>query len=339
MGLSTPKSFRTLVFATVLLVITESAQAVVWDMPTGYSDKSYHTQNIRRFADAVTKATNGRLTIRVHSGGSLFKGAAIKHAVQTGQAFIGERLLSAHKNEFPLFSLDSIPFLATSFDDAVLLWQAAKPVINKHLSDKNLMLLYSVPWPPQGFFATKGITKMEEFEGMRLHSYNSLTNYITYSLKAKSVRAPYSQVLEAIESGKSDGFIATPAYGHHIEAWKNTTHYNDFRAWFPRNYVFVNLKKWNSLPKDVREATLAIAEITEHAATQEAENITNWYLDEFRKNGMKIIKPNKTLMGSMTLSTAKVLQNYLDKTGNEGLQVIQAYKELKKQSVEKSTKK
>ena len=345
MGLSPPKAFktrkffRTLVFSTVLMAIAEVAHAVVWDMPTGYSDKSYHTQNIRRFADAVTKATSGELTIRVHSGGSLFKGAAIKHAVQTGQAFIGERLLSAHRNEFPIFSLDSIPFLATSFEDSTLLWQAAKPVINKYLADKNLLLLYSVPWPPQGFFTNKEIRTVDDFKGMRIHGYNSLTAYITLSLKAKAVKYPYSRVRQAIKEGDSDGFIATPGYGNHIKAWEHVSHYNDFQAWFPRNYVFVNLEQWNMLPQNIRDTVTAIAEMAEHGATQEAENITNWYLDEFRKNGIQIIKPSPKLLGNMAINTYQVLEDYLKKTGKEGLEIIQTYKELKKQAVSQSNKK
>ena len=40
---------------------------------------------------------------------------------------IGERLLSAHENENPLFGLDSIPFIASSYDKSEKLWQAGKP--------------------------------------------------------------------------------------------------------------------------------------------------------------------------------------------------------------------
>jgi len=60
--------------------------------------------------------SDSNLNIVVHGGGSLFKGNEIKRAVQTGQAPIGERLLSAHQNENALFGADSIPFLATSYE-------------------------------------------------------------------------------------------------------------------------------------------------------------------------------------------------------------------------------
>ena len=96
-----------------------------WDMPVAYADSNFHTENAKAFAEAVKTATNGELEIVVHASGSLFKGNEIKRAVQTGQAQIGERLLSAHQNENALFGFDSIPFLATSFEDSLKLWEAA----------------------------------------------------------------------------------------------------------------------------------------------------------------------------------------------------------------------
>ena len=55
--------------------------------------------------------------------------------MQTGQVQIGERLLSAHQNENPIFGIDSVPFLATNFDDSEKLWVAAKPTIAKILDE------------------------------------------------------------------------------------------------------------------------------------------------------------------------------------------------------------
>ena len=55
---------------------------------------NFHTVNINQFAADVDKATGGKLKITVHPGASLFKAPEIKRAVQSGQAQIGEILLS-----------------------------------------------------------------------------------------------------------------------------------------------------------------------------------------------------------------------------------------------------
>ena len=39
---------------------------------------------------------------------------------------IGETLISLHDNEDPIFGIDVVPFLATSYDEARKLWEASK---------------------------------------------------------------------------------------------------------------------------------------------------------------------------------------------------------------------
>ena len=88
--------------------------AQTWDMPTAYPVSSFQTVNAQEFSTCVADGTKGDLTIVLHPNGSLFKGNDIKRAVQTGQTQIGERLLSSHENENPVFGTDSIPFIATT---------------------------------------------------------------------------------------------------------------------------------------------------------------------------------------------------------------------------------
>src|SRR3546814_3129611 len=95
-----------------------------WDMPLAYPASNYHSENAAAFAEAVTKASGGELEIVTHPGGSLFGGGEIYRAVRTGQAPIGERLISALGNEDPLFEIDALPFLATSFDEAWKLYRS-----------------------------------------------------------------------------------------------------------------------------------------------------------------------------------------------------------------------
>ena len=140
------------VVATALCVAfgASAASAEKWDMPLAYSATNFHSATAAEFAKCITTGTGGAIEVVTHPSGSVFKGADIKRAIQTGQAPIGERLLSGHQNENAVFGVDSVPFLATSFEDAGKLWKAAKPTMEKILDEQNLVLLYSVPWPPQG---------------------------------------------------------------------------------------------------------------------------------------------------------------------------------------------
>ena len=131
-------------------IVTAASAQTKWDMPTPYPDGNFHTKNVIQFAADVDKATNGSLKIAVHSAGSLIKHPEIKRSVRQGTAPIGEMLESLSSNEAAVYGVDSVPFLATGYEASRKLYDAQKPYLEKQLASEGLMLLFSVPWPPQG---------------------------------------------------------------------------------------------------------------------------------------------------------------------------------------------
>src|SRR6478736_10278370 len=114
-----------------------------WDLPAAYPASNFHTENLVQFANDVDKATSGKLKITVHPNASLFKATEIKRAVQGGQAQIGEILLVNYQNEWQIFGVDGLPFLADSYAEAMKLYKAEKPILEKKLAEQGLMLLYT----------------------------------------------------------------------------------------------------------------------------------------------------------------------------------------------------
>src|SRR5207302_2487355 len=112
-----------------------------WDLPTAYPANNFHTENIQQFAADVDKATAGKLKITVHPNASLFKAPEIKRAVQGGQAQVGEILLVNFENEDPLFGIDGVPFLATSYGEALKLYRASKKVLEETLANQGVKRL------------------------------------------------------------------------------------------------------------------------------------------------------------------------------------------------------
>jgi hypothetical protein len=136
----------------------------------GHADALWRRQlphQERRSVHARTsrKATGNKLTITVHSNGSLIKHPEIKASVRRGVAPIGEVLISNHQNESPIYGVDSVPFLATSYAAARKLYAAQKPFLEKKLAEEGLVLLFSVPWPSQGIYAKKEIKSHRRSQG------------------------------------------------------------------------------------------------------------------------------------------------------------------------------
>jgi TRAP-type transport system periplasmic protein len=118
-------SFRWLAVTASLMAGTAMAQTK-WDLAAAYAPSNFHTENLVQFAADVEKATAGKLKITIHSNASLFKAPEIKRSVQGGQAQAGEVLLVNFENENPLFGIDGIPFLASSYAESKKLYEASK---------------------------------------------------------------------------------------------------------------------------------------------------------------------------------------------------------------------
>lgn len=299
-----------------------------WDMPMAYPDGNFHTANGKAFAACVAEASGGELTITVHSNGSLFKGNEIKRAVQTGQAPIGERLLSAHENENPVFGFDAVPFLATSFDASDKLWQAAKPVVGRILEKQNLVLLYSVPWPPQGLYTKKDINAAADLKGVKFRAYNAATAKLAELTGAVPVQIEAAELSQALATGVAESFISSGATGYDSKVWEQLTHFYDVQAWLPRNYVFANKAALEALPEKSRTALMACGEKARQTGTVEAQRLAAWYLEQLAANGMKVQPPGNRLAADLVNIGAQMTQDWLAKAGDDGRTIIDAFRAM-----------
>src|ERR1700742_122061 len=160
------------VASCVALAGAPASAQTKWNLPSAYPNDNPHVENLNLFAKDVSDATGGKLQITVHGGASLFKGPEIKRAVATGQAQAGEILVSILENEDPIYGIDVVPFLATSFPEEMKLWQASRPAIEKHLAAQGIMVLFGVPWGPQGIYSKNPINSIADMKGLKWRAYN-----------------------------------------------------------------------------------------------------------------------------------------------------------------------
>ena len=297
-----------------------------WKMPTAYGDANYHTQNARLFAKAVGVCTGGKLQIVVHSGGSLIKGGGIKSAVEKGEVPIGERLLSAHQSENAVFGFDSVPLLATSFEASERLWRAAVSRLTKILAAQNLVLLYSVPWPPQGMYFKRAIGGVADMRGIKFRAYNAATARFAELAGMPSVHIELAELERALASGAVEAFISSSATGYVQKQWKHVSHFYDTQAWLPRNYVFANKHAFESLDSHGQNCLRSSALLAEAAGTARARELTGFYLEKLAENGMSVQKPGKRLAADLAKIGATMSAEWTKAAGAEGAAIIKAFR-------------
>jgi TRAP-type C4-dicarboxylate transport system substrate-binding protein len=315
--------------ALIALAMALPAQAQTkWNLPTAYPADNPHAENLAAFAKDVEQATGGKLSITLHPAASLFKAPEIKRAVQTGQAQMGEVLISNHENEDALFGVDVIPFLVTSYPEAKKLWDATRPAIEKRLAAQGIMVLMAVPWGPQGIYAKKDINSVEDMRGLRWRAYNVGTSRIAELVGAQPVTIQAAELPQALATGVVNAFMTSGSTGYDSKAWETMTHFYDVQAWIPKNLTVVNKAAFDGLDKPTQEAILKAAKTAEERGWKVWQDKSKWYLEQLAAKGMKVAPPSPALKDGMKKIGEQLTADWLKKTGAEGQAVVDAYRKM-----------
>ncbi len=324
------KKVTSLMMVTALSAVVAApafadGHAQKWDMPMAYSASNFHSENGVKFADCVREGTGGAIDITVHPGGSLFKGADIKRAIQTGQVPIGERLLSGHQNENAVFGFDSVPFLATSFDASAKLFDAAKPKLVEILADQNLTLLYSVPWPPQGLYFKKEVNSVADMEGVKFRSYNNATARLAELTGMLPVTIEAAEISQAFATGVAESMISSGATGYDRKVWESLTHFYEVDAWLPYNHVMVNSDVWADVSDENKAAVQSCADTAAAEGLEASKAYTQFTLDGLKAGGMTVGRAGDGLVAELKEVGVTMTNEWLDAAGDDGKAIVEAF--------------
>ncbi|MGZ5584575.1 MAG: TRAP transporter substrate-binding protein, partial [Usitatibacter sp.] len=242
------------------------------------------------------------------------------------QAQIGEILVSGYSNEDPVYGVDSVPFLATSYADAAKLWKASRKAIEERFAKQGMMVLFSVPWPPQGIYSSKPINAVADMKGLKMRTYNPYTSRIAELAGAQPVTIQVAELAQAFATGAVNANITSGATGYDTKAWEVVKYYYDTQAWLPKNIVFVNRQAFDALDKASQQALLKAAAEAEARGWKVSEEKNNWYLEQMAKNGMNVAAPSAQLKGDFQKIGATMTEEWLKTAGPDGKAIVDAYR-------------
>jgi TRAP-type C4-dicarboxylate transport system substrate-binding protein len=321
------ESFAKALFYLGAFVAAASASAQTkWDLPTAYPATNFHTENVMQFAADVDKATAGKLKITVHANAALFKAPEIKRAVQGGQAQAGEILLANFQNEWQIFGVDGLPFLADSYEESLKLYKAQRPALEKKLAEQGMMLLYSIPWPPQGIYAKKPIASGADLKGIKWRAYSPATARIAELVGAQPVTVQAAELSQAMATGVVESYMSSGATGYDTKTFEHLKFWYDTQAWLPKNAVILNKKAFDALDKPSQDVLLKAATEAETRGWDLSKKKNTEYIELLKKNGMTIAPPSAALKADMAKVGDAMLKEWLEKAGAEGQAIIDAYR-------------
>jgi TRAP-type C4-dicarboxylate transport system substrate-binding protein len=317
---------KTIIAALAMCVFATAASAKDWDLAAAYSDAIFHTQNLKLFAKDVAAETGGKLNVKVHSGGSLIKkNKDNRNAVRSKQIPLGEFLGAWFSNENSLFAIDTLPFLASSYDAAQKLWSVSKAPIEAALDKQGLKLLFAVPWPPQALYSVKPLNSMDDLKGLKFRTYSPFTSRVAQLAGAAGTEIQ-PPLATAFQTGRVEAMITSSSFGVSNKAWDYLGYFYDTQAWLPKNFIVVNKRMFGALDKDLQKGLLAAARKAEKRGWEMSAASNDDAKKTLAKNGMKVSAPGSKLKAGFENIGQTMSGEWAKGAGSEGVSIIKAFR-------------
>jgi TRAP-type C4-dicarboxylate transport system substrate-binding protein len=311
-------------FILTPLAIRDAKAQARWQVATAYPDGNFHTRNIRSFLDEVRAQTG--IDAQLHSNGSLLPMPQIKRGVQQGQVQIGEILLSAYGNEDPFFEVDSIPQLAWTDEQARKLAALSRPYIEARFQRQGLSVLYSVPWPPSGFYTNVPVESLEVLRGSRMRTFNAMTNRFATLLGATPTLVQAAEVPQAFATGVVNSMVTSAATGVDSAAWDFAKIFTPIGFTRTHNVIFVQRRAFEALPAAQQTAMREAARRAEDrgwALSAEARDAAQATL---AARGMQVMQPTPAVMEGLSRISQTIAQEWAMRAGEDGARLLAAYR-------------
>ncbi|MFD4123333.1 TRAP transporter substrate-binding protein [Alcaligenes faecalis] len=318
---------KLLSMACVLALAGTAQAATNWNMSTEQPDNNFLTQNAREFAADIKAATNGELNINVQSNSVLLKRPEVKRGVQQGVVQAGEMLVAAIGNEDPLFEVDSVPFLASSFDQSEKLWKATRPFLAERLDKQGIVLVYGSPWPPQGIYTKKPVEQLSDLAGVRFRAYSPATSRLVSLMGAVPTTVQTPEVPQAFSTGIIDAMLTSPATGVDSQAWDYVKYYYDAQVFIPQSFVIINKRAFQRLPEDVQKAVLEAGERAEQRGWAMSREQTSKLTQTMADKGMVVGQLSEKLAGELHAIGQTMTEEWLKKAGADGQKLLDTYRQ------------
>lgn len=315
-------AFKMVAAAGLAAFATGASAQVKWDLPSGYSDGTFQTQNLRQFVEEAQKISGNKIAITLHTNGSLVKMPEMKRAVQSGQVAAAEMLVSVLSNENPVFGFDSIPGLVGSYAEARKLYNVAKANLAATLDKQGLVLLYSVAWPPQAIYTSKPINALADLKGAKFRSFNPATARFAELIGATPTTIQVPEIAQAFRTGVLDAMITSGATGVDSQAWDFLKYFYDTQAFLPQNIVIVNKRAYEALPADVKKALADAALAAENRGWSKSEELNTQHKKILAEKGIQVLPPTDAMKAELKKIGAQMAEEWAKRAGADGEKLL-----------------
>jgi TRAP-type transport system periplasmic protein len=300
-----------------------------WVMATPYPESTFHEVNVKQFAREIESGTQGKIKITVHHGATLFKHPEIKSGVRSGQIQLAEYQLDNFANQDEFYNFDCIPFMATSFEETAMLWQAAMPFMEKRFKKEGVKLLYWAPWPAVGFYTKRPVNSLADFKGMKMRTFNRLGADLAKALDMQPVVVPAAEIAQAFSTNLIDSMITSTATGVSVQSWDFVKYFQDARVWHGTLQIVINERVYAALPPATQKVIVNAGRQAEKRVMQMAIEAADSQKKILADKGTTVTEPSPEFIRQTRAIAQNMVNDWVKLTGEDGKQFVANYEKLR----------
>lgn len=314
-----------LIGAAALAIAGSAAAQTQWIMASGYPENNFMTQNLRQWVGDVEKSTGGKLKITLHTNDALIKLDSIKAAVQRGQIQGGEIRLGVYGNEDPMYVLDGVPFLASTYEDAWKLMEYQHPYFSNIFEKAGMKIAGYQVWPSQGFYTKNPVNSVEDFKGKKIRIYSTSTQRMASLLGFQATILPFAEIPQAFSTGLIEALFTSAQTGTDIQAWDNTKYFTNVGAILSKNALIFNGRAFSRLSPDLQKAVMAASEAYTKRSWELSKGAHAEKAALLKKNGMTVTEGPAGVVTAMKKVGDQMAQEWKATASADAIAVLNLY--------------
>jgi TRAP-type C4-dicarboxylate transport system substrate-binding protein len=311
-----------LFLALAALSLPSAAEPVLLKFNSPAPPPSFlHGGAFNPWAKAVSEASGGTLKVEMYYGGTLGGFGVTYDRVLDGVADIGFILTALAKGKFRQQDVAALPFESkSSVAAATALWKIFEKGVTAGEFD-TVKPLGIWTFPNSAVNSRSPVRSLEEFKGRKVTVSNPIAGRTVVALGAAPVAMPPSEVYQALSRGLAD-IALMPLTG--VATFKIddvAKHHVDVALGADSAIVFMNRRKWDSLPAQAKAAidkhsylpfsqTLGRAADAEWARSRGTLKDVSTLPDREEERWKKLVVPVAEQWARETPDGAKVLQAF-----------------------------
>ncbi|MCQ6279573.1 TRAP transporter substrate-binding protein DctP [Bacillus sp. EB600] len=310
-----------------------SKDQIVIKMADHYPTGHFLLKPTEDFQKRAIELSHGKIKFDYYPGGQLGSINEMGGLVKDGAVDLGYTLV-ASAGFLPLTSVTSLPSVLTnSTDEGTAFAQLLDGPLASEWEKNGLKPIYSFVNPPNSILSTKKkITSINDLKGLKVRGSGGVLNFIPEIFGASGVSIGVNDLYESMQRGVADAALfpisSAPSY-HLNEMTKYVLTGTNFGA--TTQVYAMNLKKWNSLPKDVQDALIQAGKEATAAHAKLMDQKEKESIETFKKDGIQITEVTPEQHKQILKKVEPVDKQWLEgmkQKGIDGTKILQDYRSI-----------